>query len=143
MSIYDEIGGAGAVSAAVDLFDEQLLADPELAPYFEGVDLARLKGHQRSFLAAAIGGPNGYLGRAMREAHAGLGITSEAFGAVVAHLVTALEHLAVPAATIQRIVAAIAPLEAEVVTETDQQAEVLIGDRCSQVSSDDHSAGSF
>ena len=79
MSIFEQIGGATAVSAAVDGFYERVVADPDLAPWFDDVDLGRLKGHQRSFLAAAIGGPDAYLGRAMRDAHAGLSITSEAF----------------------------------------------------------------
>ncbi|MDZ4236389.1 MAG: group 1 truncated hemoglobin, partial [Dietzia sp.] len=70
MSIFDQIGGAPAVTAAVEDFYRRVLADPELTPYFENVDVKRLKGHQRSFIAAAIGGPEPYLGRPMREAHA-------------------------------------------------------------------------
>src|SRR5437762_1209079 len=114
MSIYEEIGGSAAVSAAVDGFDERVLADPSLTPFFEGVDLPRLKGHQRSFLAAAIGGPQSYLGRAMAEAHAHLAITDADFDAVVGHLVDALADLGVAAATIDRITAALAPLKADV-----------------------------
>jgi NTE family protein len=57
MSIYDSIGGAAAVRAAVDDFYDRVLADPELAPFFDGTDMRRLKAHQRSFVAAAIGGP--------------------------------------------------------------------------------------
>jgi hemoglobin len=116
MSIFDEIGGASAVRAAVDAFYDRVLADQQLAPFFEGVDVARLKGHQRSFIAAAIGGPASYLGRAMAEAHAHLGITAAAFAAVVGHLIGALTELGVPASTISAIVQAIAPLEVEVVT---------------------------
>ena len=41
----------------------RVLADPELAPWFEGIDLDRLKAHQRSFLAAAFGGPRVFGGR--------------------------------------------------------------------------------
>ena len=78
MTIFDEIGGARD-ERAVDGFYERVLADPTLAPYFDDVDLGRLKGHQRSFIAAAIGGPDAYLGRAMSEAHAHLDVTPVAF----------------------------------------------------------------
>ena len=115
MTIFDEIGGAAAVAAAVDTFYVRVLADDTLSHHFEGVDLGRLKGHQRSFIAAAIGGPDAYLGRAMSEAHAHLGVTPKEFATVVAHLVDALAELGVPGATIDTIAAALAPLEAEIV----------------------------
>ena len=57
MSIYDSIGGAPAVARAVDEFDARVLTDQQLVTYFAGVDLARLKAHQRTFIAAAVGGP--------------------------------------------------------------------------------------
>src|SRR4051812_35087775 len=117
MSIYDEIGGSAAVSAAVDGFYERVLADPALHGFFHGVDLQRLKGHQRSFIAAAIGGPDSYLGRAMSAAHAHLEVTDDAFDAVVGHLVEALADLGVAATTIDRITTALAPLEADVVRD--------------------------
>ncbi len=42
MSIHTDIGGAAAVSAAVDDFYRRVLADPELASYFASVgDSAR------------------------------------------------------------------------------------------------------
>jgi hemoglobin len=55
-SVYDEIGGADSVSAAVQHFYEKVLADPTLASYFEGIDVPKLKAHQRAFIAAALGG---------------------------------------------------------------------------------------
>ncbi len=70
MSIYDSIGGAPAVSAAVDLFYEKVLADDLLGPWFAGTDMARQKAHMRAFLAVAVGGPEIYRGRDMAAAHA-------------------------------------------------------------------------
>lgn len=116
MSIYDEIGGAGSVAAAVDDFYQRLLADPELAPFFADVDLRRLKAHQRAFIAAALGGPEIYAGRDMAAAHAGLDITDADFDAVVGHLVDTLTSLGVPGETVATIGAALAPLRADVVT---------------------------
>jgi hemoglobin len=116
VSIYDRIGGASAVSLAVDDFYERVMGDPSLVSYFDGVDMARLKGHQRAFIAAAIGGPEVYTGQSMDEAHAGLDITAEAFGRVVDHLVATLTSLGVDNETIGSIGAALAPLQDQIVT---------------------------
>ena len=116
MSIYDEIGGAGAVSAAVDDFYTRLLSDDDLAPFFAGTDLRRLKGHQRAFIAAALGGPEIYAGRDMAAAHASLSISDADFDAVVGHLVDTLASLGVPDATIASIGSALSPLRDDIVT---------------------------
>jgi len=116
MSIYDSIGGADAVAAAVEDFYGRVLADPSLAPYFVDTDMAHLKAHQRAFIAAALGGPEVYEGKSMADAHAGRDITPEAFGSVVAHLVATLQSLGVDDETIGAIGGALAPLEPEIVT---------------------------
>jgi hemoglobin len=115
MSIYDAIGGAPSVSTAVDKFYGRVLDDPQLAPFFEGVDMDRLKSHQRAFIAAAIGGPELYRGRDMGAAHANMGITDSDFGAVVGHLVATLEELGVPDDMIGDIGATLAPLQTQIV----------------------------
>lgn len=116
MSIYDSIGGAPAVHAAVDDFYTRVLGDPSLAPFFTGVDMDKLKAHQRSFIAAAIGGSQIYDGRDMGSAHAGLGITDANFDTVVGHLVATLTSLSVPEDVIGQIGAALSPLRTDIVT---------------------------
>ena len=124
MAIYDEIGGPAAVAAAVDEFYRRLLADPELEPYFADTDLARLKSHQRAFIAAALGGPEIYAGRDMAAAHAGLAITGGAFDAVVGHLVDTLASLGVPDGTIASIGSVLAPLRDDIVGAPERRARV-------------------
>jgi hemoglobin len=124
VSIYDSIGGAPAVRAAVDDFYARVLADPQLAPFFADVNLQHLKAHQRAFIAAAIGGSEIYEGRDMAAAHAGLAITDADFDAVVAHLVDTLSGLGVPEQTIGQIGGALAPLRSEIVaTRADELAD--------------------
>jgi hemoglobin len=118
VSIYADIGGRPAVDAAVSDFYERVLADPSLSPYFAGIDIDRLKRHQRAFMGMALGGPVVYAGRDMAAAHAGLEITSSAFDAVVQHLAATLESLGVPDATIGEIAGALLPLKADIVTST-------------------------
>lgn len=111
MSIYEAIGGAPALAAAVEDFYARVLADTELVGYFEGVDIERLKAHQRSFLAAAVGGSEIYAGRAMKEAHARSAITQKHFDRVVGHLVDTLTELSVPADIIGEIGSKLIPLQ--------------------------------
>src|SRR3954447_16347533 len=95
-SIYSQIGGRESVAAAVELFYARAMGDPVLAPYFADTDMRRQKAHMRAFLAVALGGPEVYGGRDMHAAHAGLGVTHEAFDRVVGHLVATLIELGVP-----------------------------------------------
>jgi hemoglobin len=115
-SIYESIGGEPALAAVVDDFYARVLADPQLSGFFAGTNMPRLKGRQVEFIAAALGGPVPYTGASMRDAHRGRGIAQEHFDLVAGHLVTALGAAGVPDSTVRQIVAAIAPLAAEIVS---------------------------
>jgi hemoglobin len=91
VSDYEIIGGGPAVSAVVNDFYERVLADSQLAPHFEEVDLARLKRHQVLLVTKVLGGPDHYTGRPLDEAHDSLGITRHDLAAVVSHLAAAVK----------------------------------------------------
>jgi hemoglobin len=114
-SLYEELGGRAAIAAVVEEFYAKVLADPSLAPMFAGVDVDRLRRHQAAFLVAAHGGPNEYRGRGMRQAHTGLDITAEQFGAVAGHLSDALAACGVPALTIATVIGHVAQLQGDIV----------------------------
>jgi len=115
-TIYDEIGGAAAVTAVVDAFYERLIADPDLMAYFQGQDMKSLKAHQRALVTVALGGTSEeYTGRMMRPAHAGLAITSEAFDKVLDHLLAVLTGAGVAPVTAAKILAILQPLRSDVV----------------------------
>ncbi len=102
-SLFERLGGAAAVDAAVDLFYGRVLADPLLAPFFTGTDMIRQKEMQRAFLTVAFGGPNSYSGRNLRAAHtkaAAAGLEDRHFDAVVGHLGATLSELGVTPALI-------------------------------------------
>ena len=115
-SIYEEIGGQEALVAVVDDFYDRVLADPELATFFTGVNLRRLKGMQVEFFAGALGGPDQYHGRTMQEVHHGRGIAQNHFDRVAAHLHDALTAAGVPADTAGTIISTVAPLAADIVS---------------------------
>nr|WP_236071797.1 group 1 truncated hemoglobin [Streptomyces polyasparticus] len=115
-SIFERIGGEPAVAAVVDVFYQRVLADEQLARHFVGTDIAALKGHQRSFIAHALGAELPYAGRSMEHAHAELGITEDDFDLVVGHLAAALADSGVDQATIADIASALVPLKEAIVT---------------------------
>ena len=116
-TLFDAIGGADAVSAAVEVFYERVLADQELAPLFANTDLVRLKSHQRAFLTVLLRGTGTYGGRSMRAAHAGRGITDAHFDRVATHLADTLTGLGVPAELTTQILGGVASLRGEIVEE--------------------------
>lgn len=96
-SVYEQIGGAAAVNAAVDIFYRKVLSDPLISHFFDSVDMDRQIGKQKAFLTMAFGGPNNYSGQDMRNAHKHLKLNEAHFGAVAGHLKSTLEELKVPA----------------------------------------------
>ena len=115
-TIYEEIGGEPAVAAVVEALYDRVVADPSLMPYFDGRDLDRLKAHQRALVSVALGGgAQGYTGRMMHPAHAGMAITHEAFDKVLDHLSAALVEAGLPDATTAKVLAILRPLRTDVV----------------------------
>ncbi|OBI18516.1 hemin receptor [Mycobacterium sp. IEC1808] len=113
-TIYDRIGGHEAIEVVVEDFYVRVLADSQLAGFFTGTNMNRLKGKQAEFFAAALGGPEPYTGAPMKQVHQGRGITMHHFNLVAGHLADALAAAGVPAATVTEILSAIAPLAPEI-----------------------------
>lgn len=89
--LFERIGGADVVYRLVNAMYEGVLGDPELKPFFEHVQLERLRKMQYEFMAAALDGPVNYSGAELQAVHAGRGITAHHFAKFVGHLVTAME----------------------------------------------------
>ncbi len=103
-SLFEEIGGEGAVDAAVDLFYKKVLADDRISQFFDSVDMENQLVKQKAFLTMAFGGPNDYSGKDMREAHKHMNLTEEHFGAVAENLVGTLNELGVPEEKVNSVV---------------------------------------
>ncbi|WP_211195923.1 group 1 truncated hemoglobin [Agromyces sp. H66] len=114
-SDYAAVGGGPAIAAVVDRFYQLVLGDDRLKGFFEGTEMVRLKRHQVALVSQVMGGPVGYEGRDLRAAHAGMNISSEDFGSVAGHLVTALTEAGVERDIIDRVVTTIAGTEADIV----------------------------
>lgn len=105
-SLYDQIGGAAAVDAAVDLFYRKALADDRISRYFDGVDMDGQRNKQKAFLTVAFGGPNAYTGKDLRSGHSHLvGLDDSHFDAVVELLGGTLKELGVADELITQVAA--------------------------------------
>ena len=103
-SVFEKLGGAGAIDAAVDIFYRKVLADDRISHFFDTVDMEAQHAKQKAFLTMAFGGPNNYSGKDMRAAHAGMNLTEEHFTAVAEALVGTLQDLNVPQEDIDSVV---------------------------------------
>jgi hemoglobin len=115
VSFYDQVGGSAGVREAVDRFYVRVLADPALAGYFQGVDLARLKRHQALLLAQVLGGPTEYTGRTLAAAHNGMGISRLDFRRVAEHLLETLRSLQISDEVISAVDQTLAQVEPDIV----------------------------
>ena len=52
--------GSRLTSGMAECFYDRVLVDPELAPFFEGIDVEKLREHLADFLTVLTGGPNLY-----------------------------------------------------------------------------------
>ncbi len=115
MSLYSQVGGEAGIATVVDDFYARVVADDLLGAWFSAADGEGLRRHLRAYLAVALGGPEGYSGRSMRAAHAGLDITPHAFDAVLDRLADSLTAAGVDAALTVRVLRVIATLRPVVV----------------------------
>nr|WP_230416404.1 group 1 truncated hemoglobin [Micromonospora tarapacensis] len=114
-SHFERIGGARSVQAAVELFYDRVLADPELAGYFAGVDMAGQRRHLALMLTVVLGGPNEYTGRDLASAHQPLNIPVAHYVEVGGHLTATLTQLGVPGDIITDVQAVLAQVQDQVV----------------------------
>ncbi len=107
-SLFDQIGGAPAVEAAVDVFYRKVLSDDRVSRFFDGVDMDRQRGKQKAFLTMAFGGPHNHTGKDMRNGHAHLltmGLNDSHVDAIIELLGRTLEELGVADSLIQQVAA--------------------------------------
>jgi hemoglobin len=117
-NLYEQLGGKEGVETVVDEFYDRVLADEQLAGYFEDTELSDLKAHQRAFIGSVTGGPVEYTGEDMRTAHAHLDLTPADFAAVAEHLDTALRSAGVADPDREAVLEAVAGLEDEVLANS-------------------------
>ncbi len=78
-SLYERLGGEGAINAVVDKFYEFMLADPIVSPFFMNTDMEKQRKRQKQFITMVTGGPSLYEGTDMKSAHSKFKIGKKEF----------------------------------------------------------------
>jgi hemoglobin len=107
-TLYESLGGAPAVEAAVDIFYRKVLSDDRVARFFEDVDMDRQAAKQKAFLTMVFGGPANYSGLDMRKGHQHLvkmGLNDSHVDVVIELLGETLTELGVPNDKIAQVAA--------------------------------------
>lgn len=95
-TLYDRLGGKGAITAVVDTFVAHVAADKRINKKFAKSNIPRVKSEIVDQVCGATGGPCTYTGRSMKEAHRNMKVTNGEFDALVEDLTTALNDYKVP-----------------------------------------------
>ena len=114
--LYQRLGGYDSILAVVDEAIKNIAADKRINKFFAGANIKRLRVQLANQICMASGGPCIYTGRDMKSAHAGMGITSDHFNALVQDLGKALNKYRVPGREQRELVALLAPTKKDIVT---------------------------
>jgi len=119
-SLYDRLGGKGAITKVVDEFVARVAADARISHFFgptagDPKRLATFKGNLSDQICEAAGGPCKYKGKDMKTAHMGMGITTADFNALVEDLVGALDKFKVGAHEKDQLLGALGPMKSDIV----------------------------
>ena len=98
-NLYERLGGYDPISAVVDDFMLRQFTDKQVGRFYIGHSTnskKRLRQLITEMICEITGGPAKYVGRDMRTAHAGLGITGGDWEVTVKNLAASLDKLKVP-----------------------------------------------
>lgn len=114
-SLYERLGGKGAITAVVDDFVGRVAADNRINSFFASTNIPRLKVLLVEQICEASGGPCKYPGRDMKTTHMGMGITDADFNALVEDLVMTLDKFKVPEKEKGELLAVLGPMRKDIV----------------------------
>jgi hemoglobin len=115
-SLYQRLGGYPAIQAVVDDFVGNVAADRRINRFFANSDIPRLKRNLVDQICAGTGGWCVYTGRDMKSAHAGMGVRSRHFNALVQDLQKTLRKFKVPKQEQGELLAILGPMKSDIVT---------------------------
>jgi hemoglobin len=121
-ALYKGLGQKKGITAVVKDFVNRAATDPKISSFFADTakDPKRLKKFEENLvdqICQASGGPCTYKGKDMKAAHAGMGITSGDFDALVGDLVAALDKAGVKPENKNALLGALGPMKGDIVTK--------------------------
>lgn len=119
-SLYMRIGGERVVRATVLKMYDKILADEDLAPFFEHVDIDTLRRSQEAFVTYAFGADTHYSGKSLRTAHkpsVAKGLNDHHFNLTATYLSEAMLELNVPADLVDEAIRIVETTRADVLNK--------------------------
>ena len=119
-TLYKRLGGKKAITAVVDDFVGRAAADTRINHFFRATaaDKKRLTTFKKNLvdqICEASGGPCKYKGKDMKTAHAGMGVGSADFDALVEDLVASLDKFKVAEADKNTLLGVLGPMKKDIV----------------------------
>ena len=114
--LYYRLGGYDAILAVTDDFIKNVAADRRINGFFAHTDIPSFRRKLADFICVGTGGPCIYFGRNMVSAHAGMGVRSRHFTALVQDLGKTLKKFKVPPREQTELAAILAPMKRDIVT---------------------------
>lgn len=114
-TLYERLGGQGAIQAVVTKFISNVGADKRINGYFAKADLKQLNRLLVEQVCQASGGPCTYSGRDMKTTHKGMKVTTAAFNALVEDLVSALDTFNVGKQEKDELLGVLGPMKKDIV----------------------------
>jgi hemoglobin len=119
-TLYDNLGKKKGITAVVDDFVGRCANDSRISSFFKAdvadpKRLAHFKMELVNQICQAAGGPCKYTGKSMKDAHAGMGISSADFNALVEDLVASLDKFKVAEADKNTLLGVLGPMKSDIV----------------------------
>ena len=115
-TLFEKYGGFATFSQLTSLFYQKILDTPDVAHFFEDIDIEKLIEHQTQFLVSALGGPPLQRNVDMKKAHHGLGIAEKDFIMVAEILEDSLVEMGVEAGDIETILSIVSGYKDDIVS---------------------------
>ena len=116
-TLFADMGGQPGIDKIVEASVANYLADERIKAVFDESNMDRVRAEFKVQFCQVAGGPCGYQGHDMTQAHRGLHLTNADFNAVVEDLQAAMEQVGVPFAVQNRFLARVAPMQHQVVSK--------------------------
>ena len=114
-SLYQALGGRDGLVKLAAEFHRRLDADPQLGPYFHGIDARQYQERLVVQFCEVSGGPCKQAQHNMRKVHSAMDINKATFNATVEVLQQAMDAQGIGYRTQNRLLAQLAPMHRDIV----------------------------
>lgn len=123
--LCDDLGGESGVVTLVDQFLCSLADDRRIKHFFAETNRVRFRTQLIERFCAVSGRPCRYTGNTMQQSHAGMGVNTAVFTALVEDLIEAMERCQVATGAQNRLLALFAPMHVDIIERRQADSTAL------------------